>query len=86
MNTELYETLFDMLLRSGLSKRAFCEKYGIPRAWFIEFINPEKPFRPLLIQTQGLLLNQLGIPYKMTEAYNNEIKAQRQSEKQKDVI
>ena len=83
MNTELYKTLFDMLLKSGLSKRAFCEKHGIPRAWFIEFINPEKPFRPLLIQTQGLLLNQLGIPYKMTEEYNKVIKEERINRKER---
>jgi hypothetical protein len=73
MNTMLYKIILNKLLASGLSKRKFCEKYGIPRPWFIEFMNPDKPFRPLQIKTQGMLQRSLGIPYNITEEYNKQL-------------
>ena len=77
MNTTLYKVLLEKLLDSGLSKRMFCEKYNIPRSWFIEFMNPNKIFRPLQIKTQGLLKNNLGIDYEISESYNKEILRER---------
>ncbi len=77
METELYKTLNEMLLDSELSKRAFCKQHDIPHAWFIEFMNPTKPFRPLQVKTQGLLKNHLGIPIKMMIDYNNAIIKER---------
>ena len=70
MNTTLYDIILDKLLESGLSKRKFCEKYGIPRPWFIEFMNLDKPRRPLQIKTQSMLQRCLGIPYEVTDEYN----------------
>lgn len=77
MNTKLYNELLEKLLHSGLSKRGFCKKYNIPHAWFIEFMNPDKVFRPLQVKTQALLVNNLGIPYEYTVEYNEIIKKER---------
>lgn len=77
MNTELYKMLNSLLLDSELSKRAFCKKHEIPHAWFIEFMNPSKPFRPLQVKTQGLLKNHLNIPIKVMNEYNDYIMKER---------
>lgn len=77
MNTELYNILQEKLLDSELSKRAFCREYKIPHAWFIEFMNPEKRFRPLQVKTQGLLRNHLGISFEVTDAYNKAVRQGR---------
>lgn len=74
METELYNIMYNKLLESGLSKRKFCEHFGIPHSWFIEFMNPDKPFRPMQIKTMALLHNKFGIDMKTIKAYNNSIK------------
>lgn len=70
MNTELYKTIKIKLLESGESKRGFAEKHKLPRAWFIEFMNPKKPFRVLRVQTMSMLHSVLDIPYEVIEDYN----------------
>lgn len=77
METELYQTLLKLLLESGWSKRKFSENYNIPHAWFIEFMNPDKPFRPLRIKTISLLYNTFGIPYNVIDDYNKWVLKER---------
>lgn len=77
METELYEVLLNKLLESGLSKRKFSEKYNISHSWLIDFMNPDIPFRPLQIKTQGVLFNNLDIPYKISKAYNDWVYSER---------
>lgn len=74
MNTELYKQLLEILIDSGLSKRKFCEKYNIPHSWFIEFINPEKPFRPMQVKTISLIHKTFGIDIDVINAYNDSLK------------
>lgn len=77
METRLYDIIMDKLIDSGLSKRGFAELHNIPHAWFIEFTNPDKPFRPLQIKTQALLVRELGIDIKSLRDYNTWVIEQR---------
>lgn len=77
METELYSTLQKMLECSGLSKRGFCKKHNIPRAWFIDFMNPDIRFRPIQIKTQVKLERNLGIPLEMCREHNKIIKQRK---------
>lgn len=73
METELYEIMQQMLFDSQLSKRKFCSKYEIPHTWYIEFMNPTKPFRPMQTKTMSLLHNNLKIPVDILQDYNTYI-------------
>lgn len=77
MDTELYKFMINKLYESGLSKRAFAEEHGIPHAWFIEFINPDKVFRPMQVKTKSLLMREFGIDSSMVDAYNNYVYDER---------
>lgn len=70
METELYQTMVELLLSTGLSERKFCERYEIPHAWFIEFMNPNKPFREMQWKTMSMLKNKFNIEQQVCIDYN----------------
>lgn len=77
MDTKIYKLLNKELIKSGLSKRKFCEKFKIPHSWFIEFMNPEKPFRPMQVKTMSLLHYTFNFDIEVMEEYNKWVLEER---------
>lgn len=73
IDTELYKEIKRMLYESGLSIRGFSTAKGIPHGWLIEFLNENKPFRPLQVKTKSMLNKSLGIPFDIMEDYNKKV-------------
>ena len=77
MDTLLYKTVMKILYSTGKSKRVFAEQYEIPRAWFIDFTNPNTAFRPIQPKTIGILYSKLGIDPSICEEYNEWVYEER---------
>lgn len=77
METELYKTITDKVLETGLSKRKFASKFNIPRVWLMDFLNPSTDFRPLQVKTQSILIKNLDIPYEILKDYNEWVRMKR---------
>ena len=83
MNTEFYKQLVAIQRKHEVSKRKFAKMCGVSYGTFIEFFNPDKPFRPLLDQTMAKIHNNLGISYEVMEDYNKAIKEERRLQKER---
>lgn len=81
MNTEFYKQLVAIQRKHAVSKRKLAKMCGVSYGTFIEFFNPDKPFRPLLDQTMAKIHNTFGISYDVMEDYNNIVKQERQKER-----
>lgn len=77
MNTTVYKILEDKLIESGLSKREFAKKYNLSHAWFIEFMNLDKPFRPMQVKTMSALHHTFGINIEDIKEYNKWVLEER---------
>lgn len=83
MNTEFYNQLVAIQRKHAVSKRKLAKMCGVSYGTFIEFFNPDKPFRPLLDQTMAKIHNSLGISYEIMQDYNNTIKKERKLQKER---
>ena len=83
MNTELYKQLVAAQRKHAVSRRKFAEMCGVSHGTFIDFFNVKKPFRPLSDRTMAKIHNAFGISYEVMEDYNNTIREERRSQKER---
>lgn len=83
MNTEFYRQLVAIQRKNETSRRGLAKMCGLCYGTFIEFFNPDKPFRPLREQTMAKIHNSLGISYEVMEDYNRIVKEERKLQKER---
>ena len=77
MDTDFYKQMVYIKRSKECSIRELAKECGLCYGTLIEFINTEKPFRPLREQTMAKIHNHLGIAYMVMENYNKTILKER---------
>ena len=76
-NSKFYQEMTRVLNEHECSKRQLAMECGISYLTFLQFFNPELPFKPLSQKTKSRIHNHLGISYEVMDEYNKEVLKER---------
>ena len=76
-NSRFYREMVNAMKERECSIRQLAIECGVNYLTFVQFFNPNTPFKPVSTKTKFRIHNHLGISYEIMENYNEQILAER---------